>query len=116
MRFLRITLTLQTLVLLLQAVTAGMLLSSPGGRAAHSVTAIAVAVVVLVNLVAAIVARRRAAIGPAVGMLVLTLVQMALGMAHMKTLHVPIGVLMFGGSLVQTAQIWAERRPAAATA
>ncbi|MFI6297125.1 hypothetical protein ACIBEJ_36425 [Nonomuraea sp. NPDC050790] len=116
MRFLRVTLTLQTLVLLIQAITAGMLLSSPGGRAAHSVTAIAVVAVVLVNLVAALVARQRAMIVPAVVMLLLTLAQMALGMAHMKTLHVPLGVLMFGGSLVQTAQIWASRRtvPAAA--
>ncbi|WP_101788559.1 hypothetical protein [Nonomuraea indica] len=114
--FLRIALLLQTLALLLQAVTAGLLLSSPGGRAAHAASAIAVAVTVLLHLVAALVIRRRDVILPAVGMLVMTLAQMALGMAHQKTLHVPLGVLMFGGSMLQLARVWAGRRGAASTA
>ncbi|MFI9595215.1 hypothetical protein [Nonomuraea sp. NPDC052265] len=108
--FLRIALVAQTVALLIQAVTAGLLLSSPDGRAAHSATALAVAATVLLYLVAAVMTRQRAAILPAVGMLVMTLVQMALGMAHVKSVHVPLGVLMFGGSLVQTTRIWTAGR------
>ncbi|MER6512296.1 hypothetical protein ABT158_36190 [Nonomuraea sp. NPDC001636] len=109
--FLRIALAAQTVALLLQAVTAGLLLSSPGGRAAHSATAMAVAATVLLYLVAAVMTRQRAVILAAVGMLVATLVQMALGMAHVKGVHVPLGVLMFGGSMVQTARVWSAGRP-----
>lgn len=108
--FVRIAITLQTVALLLQAVTAGLLLSSPGGRAAHAATAIAVAVTVLLHLVAALVARRRNVILPAVGMLVMTLTQMALGVAHLKALHVPLGVLMFGVSMLQLSRTWPARR------
>ncbi|MER6582734.1 hypothetical protein [Nonomuraea sp. NPDC001023] len=108
--FLRIALAAQTVALLLQAVTAGLLLSTPGGRAAHSATALAVAAAVLLYLVAAVMTKQRAAILPAVGMLVATLVQMALGMAHVKGVHVPLGVLMFGGSMVQTTRVWSAGR------
>ncbi|MEU4330929.1 hypothetical protein [Nonomuraea dietziae] len=114
--FTRIAITLQTVALLLQAVTAGLLLSSPGGRAMHSASAIAVAVTVLLHLVAALVARRLSAILPAVGMLVMTLAQIALGVAHLKTLHVPLGVLMFGVSLLQLVPAWSDRRAAAVSA
>lgn len=104
--FLRIAITAQTVALLLQAVTAGLLLASPGGRTAHSTMAIGVVVTVLLYLVAALVSRRLGAILPAAGMLVMTLAQMALGMAHVKSLHVPLGVLMFGVSMVQLARAW----------
>ncbi|MBN6051775.1 hypothetical protein JYK22_07495, partial [Nonomuraea sp. RK-328] len=108
--FLRVAMVAQTLALLVQAVTAGLLLSSPGGRTLHSATAVVVAVAVLVHLVAAIVTRSRAAVLPAVAMLVMTLVQMALGMAHVKVLHVPVGVLMFGVSVLRLGQVWPARR------
>ncbi|MEV4552466.1 hypothetical protein [Nonomuraea wenchangensis] len=113
---LRIAITAQTAALLLQAVTAGLLLASPGGRTAHSATALAVAATVLLHLVAALVSRRRGAILPAVGMLVMTLTQVALGMAHVKSLHVPLGVLMFGISTVRLAQVWSVSRTQAASA
>ncbi|MET9338386.1 MULTISPECIES: hypothetical protein [unclassified Nonomuraea] len=114
--FLRIALTAQTVALLLQAVTAGLLLASPGGRTAHGATAVVVAVTVLLHLVAALVTRRSSDIVPAVGMLAATLAQMALGMAHMKTLHVPLGVLMFGVSMFRLSQTWSVRRTGTASA
>ncbi|NUW42103.1 hypothetical protein [Nonomuraea rhodomycinica] len=114
--FLRVAMAVQTLALLVQAVTAGMLLSSPGGRGLHAATAIAVMVAVLAHLVAAIVTRRRAAILPAVAMLVMTLAQVALGVAHVKVLHVPVGVLMFGVSLQRLGQVWPARRVQTAAA
>ncbi|MDR8411331.1 hypothetical protein MTP10_21680 [Nonomuraea sp. 3-1Str] len=116
--FLRVAMLLQTLALLVQAVTAGLLLSSPGGRELHGASAVAVVVTVLLHLVAAIMTRRLAVIMPAAGMLVLTLVQAALGMAHAKVLHVPIGVLMFGGSMLQLGRVWTgrlDRAPAGTT-
>ncbi|MFD3415383.1 hypothetical protein [Streptomyces cyaneofuscatus] len=59
-RLMRITLTLQSLVILAQAVTAGLLLAAvPDGRAVHSMLAGAVLLAVLLNLGAAILARRR---------------------------------------------------------
>ncbi|WP_214104546.1 hypothetical protein [Acrocarpospora catenulata] len=114
--FVRIAITLQTIALLLQAVTAGLLLSSPGGRALHSVSAIAVVVTVLLHLVAAITTRQRNVILPAVGAVAMTIVQIALGIAHVKSLHVPLGVVMFGVSLLRFGQVWAERRTPVAVA
>ncbi|WP_066943526.1 hypothetical protein [Microtetraspora fusca] len=114
--FLRIALAAQTVALLLQAVTAGLLLSSPGGRTAHSATAIAVAVTVLLHLVAALLTRQRGLILSAVAMLVMTLAQMALGIAHMKALHVPLGVLMFGASLLRFSRAWPAGRATTASA
>ncbi|MFD1933278.1 MULTISPECIES: hypothetical protein [Nonomuraea] len=114
--FMRIAITTQTVALLVQAVTAGLLLSSPDGRTMHSASAIAVAAAVLLHLVAALVTRRLSAIPPAAGMLVMTLAQMALGLAHVKTLHVPLGVLMFGVSLLQLGRAWSVRRSTAVAA
>ncbi|MEU7899347.1 hypothetical protein AB0B45_41660 [Nonomuraea sp. NPDC049152] len=114
--FLRIAITAQTVALLLQAVTAGLLLTSPGGRMAHSATAVGVVVTVLLHLVAALVSRRVGAILPAAGMLVMTLAQVALGMAHVKSLHVPLGVLMFGVSMAQLARLWSVSRTQTASA
>lgn len=114
--FLRIAITIQTVALLVQAITAGLLLSTAGGRTAHMSTAIAVVVAVLLHLVAGVMTRRRDAILPAVTMLVMTLVQIMLGVSHMKALHVPLGVLMFGVSMMRLGQAWAARRAVAVTA
>ncbi|MEV7013696.1 hypothetical protein [Streptosporangium sp. NPDC051022] len=118
---LRVTIALQTAALLAQAITAGLLLSTPGGRALHGISAGAVLLTGLLHLVAAILVWRPGggsprAVLPAALILVLALAQMALGAMHMKAVHVPIGVLMFGGSLMQLGQIWASGRPAPAAA
>ncbi|MBF8193132.1 hypothetical protein ITP53_47185 [Nonomuraea sp. K274] len=108
--FLRITVIAQTVALLLQAITAGLLLSSPDGRMSHRAVAFGAVFTVLLCLVAALLTRRLSVILPAVGMLVMALAQVALGLAHVKTLHVPLGALMFGVSMVQLGQAWSVAR------
>ncbi|MEV7807574.1 hypothetical protein AB0O28_31960 [Microbispora sp. NPDC088329] len=104
--FVRAAVSLQTVAVFVQAVTAGLVLSSPGRGALHSAGAYTVFVVALVHLVVAALAWRPGGGSPrpvlyAAGFLGLTLAQVALGIAHVKALHVPLGVLMFGLSVVQ---------------
>ncbi|MEV4010755.1 hypothetical protein AB0J35_09660 [Nonomuraea angiospora] len=113
--FLRIAITLQTLAVFVQAITAGLLLSTPGGGVLHSAGAYATFIVTVLHLVVAILVWRPGGGSPrpilyAAGFLVITSAQVALGIAHVKTLHVPLGVLMFGMSVVQLGRIWAGRR------
>ncbi|MEU0571578.1 hypothetical protein ABZ297_40145 [Nonomuraea sp. NPDC005983] len=113
--FLRVAITLQTLVVFAAPITAGLLLSSPDGRVLHSVSAYGVFTAALLHLLAAILVWRPGGGSPrpilyAVGFLGLTLAQIALGIAQVKTLHVPLGVLMFGASLLRLSQVSAGRR------
>lgn len=114
--FLRATIALQTLAVFLTPVTAGLLLTTPSGLALHSASAYALYVVVLVHVVAAVLAWRPGGGSPrpilhAVGFLVLASAQVALGIAHVKTVHVPLGVLLFGLSLLQLRGFRAAQPP-----
>ncbi|PSK85044.1 hypothetical protein CLV63_13843 [Murinocardiopsis flavida] len=105
----------QTLAVLVQAVTAGLLLSASHGMALHSLGARALVAAVLLHLAAAIVVWRQSGGPPgpvlqASGFLAVTLAQIALGIAEVTALHVPLGVVMFGGSVLQLARAAAERR------
>ncbi|MEU8385203.1 hypothetical protein [Streptosporangium sp. NPDC048865] len=107
---LRVAIILQTLALLAAPVTAGLLLSSPGGRALHSAAAYTVFAVAVLHLVAAVLAWRPGGGSPrpilyAAVFLGLTLAQVALGIAQVKALHVPLGVLMFGMSVLQLSRV-----------
>ncbi|GAA3426811.1 hypothetical protein ACWDTT_34415 [Streptosporangium sandarakinum] len=121
MKIFRGAVALQTVALLVQAVTAGLLLSSPDGRALHSATALVLLLTTVAQLVAAILVWRpgrgpaRFAVSGAI-QLVLVLTQMALGFAHVKSLHVPLGVAMFGFSMLLLGQVtpFGGRRQAAA--
>ncbi|MDH2426999.1 hypothetical protein [Sphaerisporangium sp. TRM90804] len=111
----RAVITLQTLALFAAPVTAGLLLSSPGGRVLHSASAYAVFTVAVVHVVTAVLAWRPGGGSPrpilyAAVFLGLTLAQIALGIAQVKTLHVPLGVLMFGMSVLQLSRVSAGRR------
>lgn len=99
------TRTLHGLVLfgvLFQGLSAGLFmghLDAPGWLRVHQVTAIATMVVALVTVIVAI--RRRTAVAPTVGLLVLLVIQTGLGQAiaedHRRALlaaHVPIAVLL----------------------
>ncbi|MBE1533112.1 hypothetical protein [Actinomadura algeriensis] len=119
--FLRIAIMLQTSLVFVQAVTAGLLLSSPDARVLHSAGSYGLFLVVLLHLVVAVLVWRPGGGSPrlalyAGGFFGLTLAQIALGIADVKTLHVPLGVLLFGMSVLQVAWIWADHRarPAAA--
>ncbi|SEL47708.1 hypothetical protein [Rhodococcus maanshanensis] len=107
--FLRLATALQTLTIFFQAVTAGMLLSSSPGEVLHGVGARVMYGASMLYVLAAILAWRPGGGSPrpilyASGFLVLASVQVVLGIAHVPTLHVPLGVLMFGLSVLALGQ------------
>lgn len=107
--FLRIALALQTLTIFVQAVSAGLLLSTEYGEILHSAGARVMYGASMLYLLAAILAWRPGG-GPvrpvwyASGFLVLASVQVAAGVAHVPSVHMPLGVLMFGLSLLALAR------------
>ncbi|GAA2884349.1 hypothetical protein [Nonomuraea rubra] len=108
--FLRVAIALQTLAVFAAPVTAGLLLTTPGGHVLHSAAAYSVFGVAVVHVAAAILAWRPGGGSPrpilnAAGFLAATLAQVALGIAHVTTLHIPLGVLMFGLSLLQLSRV-----------
>ncbi|MFC5665703.1 hypothetical protein ACFP3U_22315 [Kitasatospora misakiensis] len=102
---LQLTVALQTLAIFFQATTAGLLLSTSYGETLHSVGARVMYGASMLYLLAAILAWRPGG-GPArpilyaTGFLALASVQVVLGVTHKPALHVPLGVLMFGLSLL----------------
>jgi len=118
---LRTVITVQTAVTFAAAVAAGLLLSVPGGKALHSATSYTLFVVAVVHVVIAVLAWRPGGGSglPAVSALVFFLgvsVQVALGLAHLKALHVPLGVLLFGFTVLQCAWVWTYRPTLSAAA
>ncbi|GAA5049774.1 hypothetical protein [Streptomyces similanensis] len=103
--FLRIAIALQTLTIFLQAVSAGLLLTAHYGETLHSVGARVMYGAAMLYVLAAVLAWKPGG-GPtrpiwhASGFLVLASVQVVLGIAHVPSVHLPLGVLMFGLSLL----------------
>ncbi|WP_328720445.1 hypothetical protein OHT52_13805 [Streptomyces sp. NBC_00247] len=103
--FLRIAIALQTLTIFLQAVSAGLLLTASYGETLHGVGARVMYAASMLYLLAAVLAWKPGG-GPvrpiwhASGFLVLASVQVVLGIAHVPSVHLPLGVLMFGLSLL----------------
>ncbi|WP_411103200.1 hypothetical protein [Streptomyces sp. cmx-4-9] len=114
--FVRIALALQTAAIFFQAVTAGLLLSSQYGEVLHSAGARGMYAAAMLYLLATILVWRPGG-GPArpilyaTGFLLLASLQVVLGIAHVASVHVPLGVLMFAGSVLQLAKELYERRP-----
>ncbi|WP_441247414.1 hypothetical protein [Kitasatospora sp. McL0602] len=111
--FLRTAVALQTLAIFWQAVTAGLLLSSSHGEVLHSVGARVMYAASMLYVLAAVLAWRPGGGSPrpvlyASGFLVLASVQVVLGVAHIPAFHVPLGVVMFGLSVLAMA---GARRP-----
>ncbi|CAN3983512.1 hypothetical protein WN990_32130 [Kitasatospora purpeofusca] len=102
---LRSSIAAQTVAIFYQAATAGLLLSTSYGETLHSVGARVMYGASMVYLLAAVLAWRPGG-GPArpilyaTGFLVLASAQVVLGVTHHPALHVPLGVLMFGLSLL----------------
>ncbi|MFF5537150.1 hypothetical protein ACFY71_32590 [Streptomyces cinerochromogenes] len=114
--FLKVSIALQTLALFFQATTAGLLLSSSHGEVLHGVGARVMYGASMLYLLAAILAWRPGGAAPrpvlyASGFLVLASVQVVLGIAHIPSFHVPLGVLMFGLSTLALGQAVAGRLP-----
>ncbi|MDX3096977.1 hypothetical protein PV703_06780 [Streptomyces sp. ME01-24h] len=102
---LRMAIALQTLTIFLQAVSAGLLLTASYGEALHSVGARVMYGASMLYLLAAVLAWKPGGGSPrpvwhASGFLVLASVQVVLGIAHIASVHLPLGVLMFGLSVL----------------
>ncbi|MFE5302202.1 hypothetical protein [Streptomyces sp. NPDC056632] len=115
--FLRISVALQTLSLFFQATTAGLLLTSALGETLHGVGARVMYGASMLYVLAAVLAWRPGGGSPrpvlyASGFLVLASVQVVLGIAHVPSAHVPLGVLMFGLSVLDLGRLLTAR-PAA---
>lgn len=107
--FLQIAIALQTLTIFLQAVSAGLLLTSPYGETLHSVGARVMYGASMLYVLAAVLAWKPGGGSPrpvwhASGFLVLASVQVVLGIAHVPSVHLPLGVLMFGLSVLALAR------------
>ncbi|OCC13914.1 hypothetical protein [Streptomyces sp. PTY087I2] len=107
--FLRIAIALQTLTIFLQAVSSGLLMTSAYGEVLHSVGARVMYGASMLYVLAAVLAWKPGGgsprpVGHAVGFLVLASVQVAVGIAHLPSVHLPLGVLMFGLSVLALAR------------
>ncbi|MFE4336181.1 hypothetical protein ACFRQM_44545 [Streptomyces sp. NPDC056831] len=103
--FLQIAITLQTLTIFLQAVSAGLLLTSSYGETLHGVGARVMYGASMLYVLAAVLAWKPGGGSPrpvwyASGFLVLASVQVVLGIAHIPSVHLPLGVLMVGLSVL----------------
>lgn len=109
--YLRAAIALQTLALFATPITAGLLLTTPNGHTWHSAASYAVFTVTLLHVVVATLAWRPGGGSPrpilyAGVIFVLVLAQIALGIAGATTVHVPLGVLLFGISVLQLGRIF----------
>ncbi|MFE9957023.1 hypothetical protein [Micromonospora sp. NPDC005299] len=107
--FLQTAIALQTLTIFLQAVSAGLLLTSSYGETLHSVGARVMYGASMLYVLAAVLAWKPGGGSPrpvwhASGFLVLASVQVVLGIAHVPSVHLPLGVLMFGLSVLALAR------------
>ncbi|MEU6864278.1 hypothetical protein ABZ924_13540 [Streptomyces sp. NPDC046876] len=107
--FLQAATALQTLTLFLQAVSAGLLLFTSHGELLHGIGARVMYGASMLYVLAAVLAWRPGGGSPrpiayASGFLLLASVQVVLGIARMAALHVPLGVLMFGLSMLALAR------------
>ncbi|MEU9455637.1 hypothetical protein [Streptomyces sp. NPDC048277] len=102
--FVRVAIALQTLAIFFQAVTAGVLLSHHG-ELLHGVGARVMYGASMLYVLAAVLAWRPGGASPrpilfASGFLVLASVQVVLGILRVPSVHVPLGVVMFGLSVL----------------
>ncbi|MFJ8713587.1 hypothetical protein ACIRD9_10415 [Streptomyces violaceus] len=107
--FLRIAIALQTLTIFLQAVSAGLLPTSSYGAMLHDVGARVMYGASMLYLLAAVLAWKPGGgstrpVWHATGFLVLASAQVVLGIAHVPSVHLPLGVLMFGLSVLALAR------------
>ncbi|MGW6861652.1 hypothetical protein [Streptomyces xanthophaeus] len=112
--FLQVSMVLQTSALFFQAVTAGLLLSSSYGMTLHEVGSRVMYGASMLYVLAAVLVWRPGGGSPrpmlyASGFLVLASVQVVLGIAHVPSLHVPLGVLMFGLSVLALGGVLSTR-------
>ncbi|MFJ5833632.1 hypothetical protein [Streptomyces sp. NPDC093089] len=119
--FLRTAMVLQTLALFFQASTAGLLLSSSRAYMLHDYGSKVMYGAAMLYVIATVLAWRPGGGSPrpilySTGFLLLASAQVALGIARVASLHVPLGVVMFALStlaLVRSLSPGSLLRPAA---
>ncbi|WP_395361404.1 hypothetical protein ACHGLA_17300 [Streptomyces sp. YH02] len=119
--FVRVSIALQTASIFFQAVTAGMALTSQAGATVHDLGSKGTYAMSMLYLIAAILAWRPggAPARPvlyATGFLVLGTLQVVMGVNHVMEVHFPLGVLMFGLSLLDLGRVVVQRTRAKAEA
>ncbi|MFJ5094738.1 MULTISPECIES: hypothetical protein [unclassified Streptomyces] len=110
----RVAVLLQTLALFFQAVTAGLLLSTSYGETLHGVGARVMYGASMLYLLAAVLAWRPGGGSPrriahATVLLLLASLQVVLGIVHVPSVHVPLGVLMFTLSVLDLVGVPGRR-------
>ncbi|MFC9794992.1 hypothetical protein ACFVJI_20320 [Streptomyces sp. NPDC127584] len=119
--FVRLAVALQTVSILFQAVTAGMAMSSQVGATLHDIGSRGMYAMSMLYLLAAVLAWRPggAPARPvlyATGFLALGTLQVVMGVLHVMEVHLPLGVLMFGLSMLDLGRVALRRtRPTAET-
>ncbi|MGW2305604.1 hypothetical protein [Streptomyces sp. NPDC001809] len=117
--FVRLAVALQTVSILFQAVTAGMAMSSQVGATLHDIGSRGMYAMSMLYLLAAVLAWRPggAPARPvlyATGFLALGTLQVVMGVLHVMEVHLPLGVLMFGLSMLDLGRVALQRiRPTA---
>ncbi|WP_329280448.1 hypothetical protein [Streptomyces sp. NBC_00691] len=116
--FVRVSIALQTASIFFQAVTAGAALTSEVGSTLHDLGSKGMYAMSMLYLLAAVLAWRpgggagRPALH-ATGFLLLGTLQVVMGVYHVMGVHVPLGVLMFGLSMLDLGRVVLQRmRPA----
>ncbi|MEJ3655202.1 hypothetical protein WEH80_19735 [Actinomycetes bacterium KLBMP 9759] len=109
---LRIVVTIGALGVLAQALLAGQILAGTAGAdAAHGLGGLVVVLISLAQLVIAVIAWRRGSV-PAraaaisTGLFVAIVVQLFVGGSGLLAVHIPLGVLLFGGYASMLASVW----------
>ncbi|MFC9343886.1 hypothetical protein ACFT0G_31620 [Streptomyces sp. NPDC057020] len=120
--FVRVSIALQTAAIFFQAVTAGMALTSEVGSTLHDLGSKGMYAMSMLYLLAAVLAWRPGG-GPArpalyaTGFLLLGTLQVVMGVYHVMAVHLPLGVLMFGLSMLDLGRVVLQRtRPTEARA
>ncbi|SEN98234.1 hypothetical protein [Actinacidiphila rubida] len=116
----QVAVALQTAAIFFQAVTAGVLLTSSHGEPLHSVGARVMYGASMLYVLAAVLAWKPGGGSPrpiayATGFLALASVQVVLGIKHVPSVHVPLGVTMFGLSVLVLSRQPRRREAAAGT-
>lgn len=114
-KLLRAMLTLQGALVFVQFVTAGLLLSLPHGRVAHSAGSFALWLASLAHLVVAILAWRPGGGSPralyvGLGFVALVTAQALLGVFRLTALHVPLAAVLLAATLTYLVRLRAARK------
>ncbi|OIV35546.1 hypothetical protein BIV57_21015 [Mangrovactinospora gilvigrisea] len=112
---LRVAVALQTACVMGQAVSIGIVFATDHGMAVHHTGSYVAYAAGMLNVLASVLVWRPGGgstrwIRHSTAFLALASVQVVLGIHHVVGWHVPLGVLLFGMSVVQGALLWADRR------